>query len=363
MEVRQIVYDGVGGLKLHEGNDLQNNVASLKYDGSQYHLHIANGRAYALTSKRVSKKTGMYSDRIENFPQLKDIKFPFKKETIIVCEVCAEHLLTEFESERLLNGKGEPYSWSKRASFVASIMNANPETIESRYPKGNPLALVSFSILLYEGVDVSQQSFIDKYMKYLKPNFELAGKFGDKIKKYSGRLYTLSLMSVEEILDVDNDMFNEGIITDKGFAYEGFVINRKKSNQALKIKRMKNADAIVIGYDWNSTGKYRDNEWIKSIIVGCFVDNQVKIKNKNKLTAKEVSDFQNIKKLIPVGKISGFDEALRADVSTFSSDYIGKVVECEFMEWTGKAMRHPRISEKGFRDDKLVTRCTLDQMD
>lgn len=364
MKVRQIVFEGVGGLKKE---DLYNKGlrASLKYDGSQYHLHIKNNRAYALTSKRISVKTGLLSDRIDMFSEIKEIIFPFKKETIIVCEITAEHLRKSFVDGKLLKPNGSPYTWGGRSNFVASIMNSSIDTIEERYPEcygGNPLRLVAFSVLRYKGVDVSDLSYSER-LQMISNDLPPAGKSGKNVKLNDLiYVYALTDFPAKFILNVDKNAFSEGVIRDDKFIYEGFVVNDPISNISYKIKRVKEADCIVIGYDWESTGKYAEKGWIKSILVGLFNTVPYGISKHTGASGDQINRWMESGCLKEIGKISGFEESLRNDISISPSDYLGRIVECEFMEWTGNRMRHPRISDKGFRVDKYLSRCVLSQV-
>jgi len=357
-EVRQIVYEGVGGLKINEvKNNASNLRASLKYDGSQYHLHIVSGKAYALTSKRDSVKTAQLNDRILNFPELTDVIFPFRKETIIACEVSAEHLKDKFMTGDIKNAKDESYIWSRRSNYVASIMNALPNTVTLRYPDGNPLKLVAFSVVWANGKSTLDWNYIDRY-NLLHDNFPSTQAVGLKPNK-TDYVYAVKDFKAENILKLDKNAFDTGIMKSPVFDYEGFVITEPDTMRSFKLKRMKEADAIIIGYDWNSTGKYSDNGWIKSIIVAVFKSKPKDIKDTViSLHPDDIEKYRS--KLIVVGKISGFDEGMRAEISQNPKDYLGMPVQCEFMEWTGKAMRHPRIGEKGIRADKRIDRCTLE---
>lgn len=346
-KVRQCVFQGIGGLKEIDGNS----IGSLKLDGSQYNLHIKNHKAYALTSKRVSVKTNLLNDRIENFPELKKIKFPFKKETIIVCEVVAEHLGKK-GAEKL------GYAWAKRSNLVASIMNAKPETIKEKYSEGNPLKLVAFSVLWWEGNDVSNFTFWEKQL-LLKDVFFSAGVFGEKLSG-SGLLYRIENFKAKE-LKIDCLNTAENYVRSKDFIYEGFVFFDLKTGKSAKVKRMLNLDAIVLGADFNSTGKYKQNGWIKSISVGVLKKPIKDLAKKNRLSKKETEILLSKGELVHVGWVSGMDEYIRKTISENWEGWIGSVVEIDAMDFTGVALRHPRYIQE--RNDKDINRCTMGQLE
>lgn len=347
MEVRQCVFDGIGGMREIDGNS----IGSLKYDGSQYNLHIKDYKAYALTSKRVSVKTNLLNDRIENFPKLKKIKFPFKKETIIVCEVVAEHL-GKTGVEKL------EYTWAKRSNLVASIMNAKPETVAEKYPNGNPLKLVAFSVLWWEGNDVSNFIFWEKQL-LLHDVFVGAGKLGELLN-LDYPIFRIDNFKASE-LQIKNLTDAENYVRDPKFIYEGFVFFDLKTEKSAKVKRMLNLDAIMLGADFNSTGKYKQNGWIKSISVGVLNKPIKEIAKKNRLSKKEVENLLSKGELIHVGWVSGMDESIRKTISENLKGWIGSVVEIEAMDFTGVALRHPRYIQE--RNDKDINRCTIGQLE
>ena len=347
--VRQVTFSGIGGMKVIDGNS----VGSLKYDGVQFCLHIKSYKAYALTSKRISKKTGLLSDRIENFPELKKIKFPFKKETIIVCEVVAEHLG--------INGVANlGYDWSKRVNLVTSIMNAKPETVKEKYPNGNPLKLVAFSVLMWEGVDVSSFSFLQKE-KMLKSQFYSAGSLGEKLNEIGE---TEFLFRTDNFLASDLRFYSladvERSIRNKNFIYEGFVFFDRHTNNSIKVKRTGTVDAIILGADFNSTGRYKERGWIKSISVGLLKEGVKFKKDFNRLNEEGIKRLIDEGNLIHVGNISGMNEEVRKDISENLCDWLGTIAEIGFMQFTGKALRHPYFIRG--RSDKFIYRCTMGQL-
>lgn len=352
--VRQIVFDGVN-------NDLKKvdnfTLTQLKYDGSCYCLHIKNKKAYALTSSRVSKKTGLLNEKLDNLPWLKTIEFPFEKETILVTEVVAEHL---YEVPR-----------RKRCNFVAGIMNSSPSTLAESYPDGAPLALVVHDCLMMEGVDVSKEEYRDRFYKVTTRHFfPEAGYFGEKIReKGIYRIHTLTIVNLlrlfvepheEPYPCITEETFNivrkeykdlltsiprssenllsfvQRIVQLPGFDLEGFVLKGAVKGM-LKIKKEHTGDVVIIGYT-DGTGKY--SGLIGALILGALNDDG---------------------EMVEVGKCSGMTDDLRREISANKKKYLNSIIEVEFMEWTGKKLRHPRFMR--LRDDKEIKRCTVKKLE
>jgi ATP-dependent DNA ligase len=236
------------------------------------------------------------------------------------------------------------------------MMNSGVEKLALKYPNGIPLKVVAFSILMLEGKDISTLPYDTKY-NVLKQFFPSAGFMGEKLK---GRelIYRTEMKCCRQ-LGINNLIDAEEYVRNEDFYHEGLVIFDGGSMKSIKVKRQQTADFVVIGYDWTSTGKYANNGWIKSIEFG-LLSSSVKTKGKNSLTQVEVEAMINGDKLKSIGFVSGMDETVRADVSNRPYEYIGKVAEVEFMDWTGNALRHSRF--KGWRTDKDINRCNFDQL-
>jgi ATP-dependent DNA ligase len=329
--VRQICWEGIGGLRQPSPTTL----AQLKYDGSQYHLHIRNHKAYALTSKRISKKTGMLSDRFANFPVLKDVHFSYKDETIIVVEVIAEHLRERKDME-----------WNNRCSYVAGIMNSNPENV----PSPNPLRMVAHDFVYFEGEDVSTWSY-GKKLARLQKDFPLAGKYGEKVLPRGAMVY-----AVENIACPTQEEFDRVFVEIVYLGFEGCILKDAFTGASLKRKREKTADCFVIGFT-QGKGKYKGQ--LGAVELGVFA----KMPDKKTLAylarygEKAMQEYVAAGIVVKVGRCSGMSDEVRKALSKVK--HIGAVVEVEYMQWTGKAMRHPRY--KDVRKDKLLHRVTIRQ--
>lgn len=351
MNIRQVIWEGVN----QKDVPLSKSIVQLKYDGSQVHIHIAKGKIYGVTSKRISKKTEMLNDKTKKFRNIKNSLFStIDKETIFVCEVVAEHLKKDFERGKIFLLNGQKATWNKRCGYVSSILNSSNILVDN-------LAFVCFDVLMYEGKDVSELSY-EKKLKIIKKHFFNAGIFGEHI--YAGSFFYPTDISEHYIEETPKEILQ--MVTEKG--YEGVVVKNKNNNDCYKMKREIEADCIILGFN-EGTNKYAKNGWIGSIVVGVlvneisdFLDTKKENKKANYIEKKDVEYLLKKGFVVEVGNISGFDESLRAEISANKDKYIGKVIHCEAMEWTGKKMRHPRIGVKGIRTDKLVKRCTLYQL-
>lgn len=339
MKVRQITSGDVSGLDYIHGDV----IGQLKYDGTLHHLHIKNYKAYALTSKRVSVKTGLLSEKLDNFPLLKKYKFPFKKETIVVVETAAEHL--------------DYVPPNKRVNYVAGICNSKADKVQD-----NELRFYAHSFLYLEGKYVGD-CINSEQIKMIKKYFPSAGKYGEKVSlKDRHVVYGIESLTIQEIAGVNADRCTieklQKIVNKKSFKFEGYVFKELHSLNMLKIKKIRTSDCIIIGYtEPTPNTKYSLNDWIGAIKVGVL--NKAYPYKTNYLCKREVDELLAQNKIIDVGAVSGITEEIRSEISLNKDDHIGEIIEVAYMQWTGSRMFQPRF--KRFRDDKQVGKCTIKQ--
>jgi ATP-dependent DNA ligase len=334
MKVRQIVWEGVGGL--HGQN--KNTVASLKYDGSSYYLHIANHKAYALTSKRISKKTDVLNDKIKNLPQLKGLKLPHKKETILVVEVVCEHL------------KG--VDQNKRDNFVAAVMNSLPTRDKVI---NNKLKLIIHNVLYWEGEYVESKWTYEKKLQMLGNYYPEAGLHGENLVK-KGHLFVVTTTPTPVKAEVIK--FFRSVVKHKR-RYEGIVLMDLVTGKSRKKKKLFTADCIIVGFT-KGKNKYAKYQWIGAMKLAVLKDNWArKYATRNYVNRGMFRRIERRNCFIPVGKISGITEDLRAKISKNPEKYLGKIVEAKYMKFKTGTMFQPRF--KRFRFDKTLDRCNLKQ--
>lgn len=355
--IRQITFDGVGGLNIVPSS--RDYVAQLKYDGSQYHLHIKNGKAYGLTSKRVSKKTNELSEKIDHFPNINEQKFMYKKETIIVVEVISEHLESVPEQDR--------------CTYVSGIMNSNVENMD---PNHN-LKMIAHDVVFYEGKDVRNLPYQERTA--LLKGFKFAGQYGEKISASPRSKVTVYRVENIEMSDFpffkndDGSAISDEVIQkyvdDKEFKFEGLIFKHLFSGAMKKFKKIKTVDCIIMGFVMSkSEDKYKG--MVGSLRVGLLTDRGLKrlrAKNLHKVNDLDKDDLMELincegagDDIREIATVGGFDEDHREDFTLCSDLYLGTIVEVSYMQWTGSRLRHPRFEK--VRYDKQIERCTFDQV-
>lgn len=336
-KIRQDVWSGVDVYD-EAKTDKNTNIVQLKYDGSMYHLHIVNGKAIALTSKRISKKTGLLSEKLENFPALKDYDFSDNVPsgyTELVGEVSCEHI----KSIRL----------SDRDNYVAGIMNSSPDNPDIQ---GHDLRFIVHDVMMWDGEEVKGTYFERKDI-LKKCAFPKAGLFGENVVLTKSPIFSVTSKIVPRHLI--KSVFEEFVA--RGF--EGIII--RTAYEVMKLKKQNTCDCIIIGFT-EGKGKYKG--MIGAIELGVFSDKYATMSAKilDKLDArgiaKRIPDLLDAEKLIPIANISGFDDALRKRMSKNRSEYVGRIVRVTYMKMK-KRLFQPRFDD--FRTDKPYSRCTYSQ--
>lgn len=161
-----------------------------------------------------------------------------------------------------------------------------------------------------------------------------------------------------------------------------YVPGKKPANQWWKLKKAELEDGIVLGYSDPSpeteitvggkkmvgtdghvvtqVNRFFQFNWIGAIWVGQWT---IKQPTKTQLlnarsfgyTIQEKEIDGVLHRLIPVAKISGMKDEMRAEISSCKNSYLGKVVALDYFDKTEDAYYQPRFSH--FRDDKPSDEC------
>lgn len=351
----QIVWDGINNRTDKALSTFYRDPCTqLKYDGSMYHLHIKDGRPIAFTSKRVSVKTNRLNDKLDHFPNLHDGAYPLS-DAVFVGEVVIDHLKALIDKGTLMF-KDKPVSWNKRCNVVAGFMNSvyTKENYNELYKALPMFRYLIFDVMRLGGRDVSFLPYRDR-LTMIRDYFPEAGVFGENM----ARTYHPRQLEGSPCFAVSN--FSNKNISPKGIfdqvvsqGFEGVVVKDLNGSNSIKLKREKTADCAIVGYT-PGAGKY--DEMVGSLILGVFDPEDVK----NAKTPDDLRRLVKKNRFTVVGNASGFPDEQRADFTDNMDAYLGSLVECTYMEWTGKAMRHPRFTR--FRDDKQISRVTLKQFE
>lgn len=115
-----------------------------------------------------------------------------------------------------------------------------------------------------------------------------------------------------------------------------YIPGKKPANNWIKCKREVTTDVVITGFN-DGTGK--NANLFGSIQFGMYIDGTL-------------TDMGNVS--------SGLTDQMRTEMALNQTEYIGRVIEIDAMEGSGKSFRHPRF--KRVRIDKNASECTWDNV-
>lgn len=277
----------------------------------------------------------------------------------------------------------DTYFWKCR-----EIMGSYPEKALLQQEEEGRLHYIVFDMLYQQG-----NSIINTSLELRDRNLKNLVQYNPEVFSDDGYIHYLPLVYGErakrDMFETAMNLGREGVIFKKlnGIYCPG----KKPTGQWVKLKRESDADGIIIGYAGpnqfteitrdgkkvlDETGKpvletnrFWTNNWIGSIWIGQYIqeqfvtETQFKLFNKlkNELPhfythhIKEDYEIEEYYHLVPVAKISGIDDNLRREISENPDKYLGKVVKFSYFEKTNDSYFQPRF--ECFRDDKPAKEC------
>jgi ATP-dependent DNA ligase len=268
-------------------------------------MHFGRGmsRTY-LTGRRVSKGTGLLSEKGEQVPCL----WP--------TNVNLEYTV--------LDGEIMP---PPGAGFrdIAGIMNSDTSKAAARILEIGAPTYAAFDILYLNGEDVRSLSTAERRSLLVHTICELRHPQIRAVAQLPA-----SRASLDEILARGG----EGVILKNLFATYG------ESGAWRKVKRSHTVDVVVTGFTearFGRGGKYL-----------------------GQIGAVRVSVRTSDGQLLEIGKVSGMTDEIRADMTSRPEAWLGGVIEVEAQEFGSERLRHPRFVRA--RPDADASSCTFDKM-
>lgn len=157
---------------------------------------------------------------------------------------------------------------------------------------------------------------------------------------------------------------------------------KRPANVWVKIKKFDPADGIIIGYNaaeqfteiisngkrivgpdgkvLTAESRFYRNGWVGAVWLGQWSANpptegQMKAARQAQLEIAYTATEGETRWLVPVAKVSGMSDALRAEISRNKNKYLGRVIQFKYFERTADAYFHPSFMH--FRDDKSPYDC------
>ena len=311
-------------------------IAQEKKDGAFYQLEKTDAGNVYMFGRTVSKKTGEYTEKSDNFPHIK-----------------------EWAENNLPNGTilvGEIYIPGGKSNDVTKISGCLPANAYKRQFESSeyqPVHYYIFDIIRFKGEDLCEKPTIDR-LTQLKLCLDglLDGKYVERAQTYCNNF--------EEHLKNIFAAGGEGMVF-KHIDCPYRVGKRTTTSQMFKYKEsLDSVDLVCIGLEdptYYYEGKeaeswpYKNEEgelitkpayygWKTALRVGAYKDGKIK----------------------EVGTVaSGLTDADREDMGINPENWINKVVEIQCMSTTKDgALRHPVF--RRVREDKGPDDCLWDEI-
>lgn len=375
------VYEAMGAVAIKRDDPRKNEkmeaiftsedyVGQRKLNGERLGLFF-NGHAYG---RGYSK----YGGRMEKTPLVPHIMEAFKR--------LPPHISLDSEVLFIPNSANMSIDQIKRMEFVEDFWKCR-EIMGKKYPdravkqqeEEGKLHCFVFDIL-----HVNREPYITE-------PYEDRIAYLDNLRQYFDANSYIHLVPVvygsEDKRRLYADCINAGLEGIIGKNLNGkYIPGKKPVRNWVKLKKSDPADVIVLGFEkpsefteivregikvldpWGNPivapNRFHENGWFGSIWVGQYTANPTHEQVKLLYQLQQFMDIpipNTIKNpgetlyLVPVAKVSGMNDDLRATISAKPNEYIGKIMVIEYFEQTASKYYQPRFTH--FREDKAAREC------
>jgi ATP-dependent DNA ligase len=289
-----------------------------------------------LYSRRISKKTGEPADNTAQLQHIADAAKALPNGTVLDGEVVAP---------------GE----TSISNLVTKVTGSLPARAKEVQEKDGYLIFKAFDVLAFKGIDLTiepfimRQSFINDMLVDLECIEAVPWYTSERMKR---KLYA-------EVCERGG----EGLIFKR---YDAPYHQGKRDKSWVKLKREKTWDVVFLGIELAKaeTIKKGEEEATASRIAGkagAIKFGQYALRpTKTDTFIFAIEHKTEPVKLTEFGTCSGFDDAMRDDITENASVYIGRVFEIKAQQrFDSGSFRHPRFLR--WRDDKQAAECIFRQ--
>lgn len=331
----------------------------IKKDGAFYQFVKGVNNSSFLFGRTVSKKTGVFTEKISNVPHIKDALDCLPDKTVVI---------------------GEIYYPGGSSKNTVEIMGCLPaKAIERQNGKWGQIHYYLHDIIMYDGVDLVRNK-VNNEMRY-------------KILKKIFELHELNKYPFLELAEVWNDNLYKRIGDALNAGEEGMVIKKKtgvyepgkRPDTNLKAKQTITFDCIITGFEEPTTFYYgkdienwqywvlvdTDENTIKMRLpIGCYYNQGEEYKAVTKpyymgwTNARiKIGAYDENNNIINIGTVhSGISDEMKQDMSKNPEKYLNHVCEIKAMEVDKKekTLRHGFLLN--MRQDKSSEQCLMEDI-
>ncbi|OGS11986.1 MAG: hypothetical protein A2234_05015 [Elusimicrobia bacterium RIFOXYA2_FULL_58_8] len=306
-------------------------IAEEKFNGVRGLLHIGR-KENRISTRCLSKRTGLYSEKSDHFPHLRNLPLDFLDGTVIDGEIL-------MNKSRMFTG--ETFACGTLSCTMA-LCNASPEKAFVLQQEEGYASFQAFDILCYKGESLESQPFWKRRLLLEKLFSETAAKGVD-----------LTSLNLATQVSHDKRDFYEAVLSSGG---EGVMLKQKdavyqhvgRSKGMLKAKRFLTVDGFIVG---STSGKNGNAGMVGSLLIGAY-----------DLCTDTVREIAGVSPSdLSLGKNSNLRRAmtvLKDGKPCLAPGFLNRVVEIEAFQWNNWRLVHAKILR--FRDDKAPQDCVVD---
>lgn len=287
-------------------DDFSGYAAEEKLDGARFLMFIKeDGNRFS--SRHVSTKSGLFSEKTDNFPHLRN-------------QVLSELSGTVLDGE-IVTGQN--------VMDVMSVVGGSPSTALRYQMEHGWVKYIIFDILKYNGQSVTSEFYKDR--RYL-----LTRIFSE---------YNFQNISLINSVEINKKAFYESILKNGG---EGIVLKKLTSHYGedwIKVKRESSYDVVILGFEPPEEMTTKSDGSIS----------RSRLAEKNLIGSIKFGQYLN-GVLTPLGNCSGISDEMRTTFSKNPENFLNKVMTIKAQERTESgAFRHPAFVK--MRPDKNPEEC------
>lgn len=308
-------------------------VAEEKLNGIRTLLHVGASES-RLTTRIKSKRTGLYLERSDNFPHLRDLPIGFLEGTILDGELL-------LDKPRLFTGT----TWAQGSlSCTMAVCSSSPARAAEIQGREGKAAYWVFDIIQYRGEPVQGLPLSERRRR-------LECLFGE----FRNRGIPLeALRLVPQVLEKKRAYYEE-VLRGGGEGVmlkhrEGLYQHAGRSRHVLKAKRSLTVDGFIIG---STPGKSGNAGLVGSLRIGVYDADTGEIREIAGVAPYDLSrgpKESNLRRAMTV---------FRKGAPELAPGFHGRVVEIEAFCWNKNArLVHAKLAR--FRPDKDKADCRVD---
>ena len=309
-------------------------VAEPKLNGVRMLCHAGPGEN-RFTSRVQSKRTGLFQERTNNFPHLRDLPLSFLDGTVLDGELI-------LEKPRALTS-GSKWAVGSLACTMAAV-NTSPEHAAEFQTREGWAAFHVFDLVCDRGQSVGMRPFWDRRAR-LRSIFSEMANHGIDLSHFA--LVPQVMENKRAFYDSILTIGGEGVMLkhrDGGYKHNG------RSAEVLKVKKFLTVDGFISGY---TAGRHGNTGLVGSLLVSVY-DSDGNVREVAGVAPSDLSlgpKASNLRNAMTIRTPAG---------PRLRPEFYDRVVEVEAFAWN-KNLRLQHAKVLRFRDgDKAREDCVID---